>query len=66
MSPFFSVVIPTYNHGHLIGRCLSSVLSQSFADWEAIVINNYSEDNTIEVVEGFQDARIRLVNFRNQ
>ena len=66
MNPFFSVVIPTYNHGHFIGRCLSSVLSQSFTDWEAIVINNYSEDNTIEVVEGFKDERIRLVNFRNQ
>jgi len=65
MAPLFSVVIPTYNHGHFIGRCLSSVMSQSFTDWEAIVINNYSEDNTIEVVEGFKDERIRLVNFRN-
>jgi glycosyltransferase involved in cell wall biosynthesis len=65
MSPVFSVVIPTYNHGHLIGRCLSSVLAQSFTDWEAIVINNYSEDNTVEVVESFRDERIHLVNFRN-
>ena len=56
MAPLFSVVIPTYNHGHFIGRCLSSVMSQSFTDWEAIVINNYSEDNTIEVVEGFEGA----------
>lgn len=65
MDPLFSVVIPTYNHGHLIGRCLSSVVAQSFTDWEAIVINNYSEDNTIDVVEGFHDERIHLVNFRN-
>lgn len=65
MDPLFSVVIPTYNHGHLIGRCLTSVVAQSFTDWEAIVINNYSEDNTIEVVEGFHDERIHLVNFRN-
>ncbi|MDD3846755.1 MAG: glycosyltransferase [Syntrophorhabdaceae bacterium] len=66
MNPLFSVVIPTYNHGHFIGRCLSSVLSQSFTDWEAIVVNNFSEDNTIEVVEGFKDERIRLVNFSNE
>lgn len=65
MDPFFSVIIPTYNHGHLIGRCLTSVLDQSFTDWEAIVINNHSEDNTVEVVEGFHDRRIHLVNFRN-
>lgn len=65
MTPFFSVVIPTYNHGHFIDKCLSSVLSQSYTDWEAIVVNNYSEDNTVEIVENFRDERISLVNYRN-
>lgn len=64
-APLFSIVIPTYNHAHLIGRCLDSVVGQTFTNWEAIVVNNFSQDNTIEVVEGYGDARIRLVNFSN-
>lgn len=63
--PLISVIMPTYNHGHLIGRCLKSVLDQTFTDWEAIVVNNFSEDNTVEVVNGFDDRRISLVNFSN-
>ncbi|WP_346693280.1 glycosyltransferase family 2 protein [Coprobacter fastidiosus] len=61
----FSIIIPTYNHAHLIERCLNSVISQTYHNWEAIVINNFSEDNTIEVVEQFKDSRIRLVNYAN-
>lgn len=64
-TPLFSIVIPTYNHGHLIGRCLDSVVGQSCGDWEAIVVNNFSQDDTIEVVESYGDPRIRLVNFAN-
>ena len=66
MKPVYSVIIPTYNPGHLIGRCLSSVIAQTFQAWEAIVVNNYSQDNTIEVVEGFRDERVRLFNFSNK
>ena len=63
--PAVSIVIPTYNHAHFLKKCLHSVLDQTFSDWEAIIINNFSEDNTIEIVSNFQDPRIRLVNFRN-
>ena len=63
--PQVSVVIPTYNHAQFLGPALQSVCAQTFTDWEAIVVNNYSEDNTAEVVASFNDPRIRLVNFRN-
>lgn len=63
--PFFSIIIPTYNHAHLIKRCLDSLIVQSFKDWEAIVVNNYSEDNTVEVVNSYEDGRIRIINFKN-
>ena len=63
--PAVSIIIPTYNHAHFLQKCLQSVIGQTFSDWEAIVINNFSEDNTIEVVNNYQDPRIRLVNFRN-
>lgn len=64
-NPLFSIVIPTYNHAHLIRRCLDSIVSQTFDCWEAIIINNYSKDNTIETVESYNDSRIRLINNAN-
>jgi glycosyltransferase involved in cell wall biosynthesis len=66
MSPLISVVIPTYNHAHLINKCLQSLIDQGYQNWEAIVVNNFSADNTIEVVESFADIRIRLINFPNK
>lgn len=64
-TPFFSIVIPTYNHAHYIKRCLNSIVDQTYKNWEAIVVNNFSEDNTIEIVEGYNDPRIRLINNAN-
>lgn len=63
--PLFSIVIPTYNHEQFINRCLDSVISQTYSNWEAIVINNYSEDNTIELVSKYNDQCIKLINFHN-
>ncbi|MFZ5447616.1 MAG: glycosyltransferase family 2 protein [Thermodesulfobacteriota bacterium] len=65
-TPTVSIVIPTYNHAKVLQHALQSVLDQTYTDWEAIVINNFSADNTIEVVESFRDPRIRLINFSNQ
>lgn len=64
-TPFFSIIIPTYNHAHLIGRCIDSLLKQTYQNWEAIIVNNFSEDNTIEIVESYKDTRIRLINNLN-
>jgi glycosyltransferase involved in cell wall biosynthesis len=63
--PRVSVVIPTYNHGCFIGKALTSVCAQTFTDWEAIVVNNFSADDTESVIKAIDDPRIRLVNFAN-
>lgn len=63
--PLVTVVIPTYNHADFLREALQSVRVQTFSDWEAVVVNNYSEDNTIAVMESFEDPRIRLENFHN-
>lgn len=63
--PLVTVIIPTYNHAHFLREALQSVCAQTFTDWEAIVVNNYSDDDTVAVVESFADPRIRLENFRN-
>lgn len=61
--PFFSIVIPTYCSEAYIGNAILSILKQKFRDWEIIVIDDGSTDNTIEIVEKFAttDSRIRLV-----
>ena len=64
-SPLFSIVIPTYNRAELLKRCLNSVIAQTVQDWEAIVVDNYSEDNTEEVVNSFHDSRIRYLKNHN-
>lgn len=63
--PLVSVIIPTYNHAQFLREALQSVCDQTFTDWEAIVVNNYSEDDTVSVVASFGDERIRLENFHN-
>jgi len=63
--PTVTVVIPTYNRSHLLKKAIQSVISQTFENWELVVINNFSEDDTLEVIKGFKDPRIRVINFRN-
>jgi glycosyltransferase involved in cell wall biosynthesis len=61
-----SIVIPTYNCGRLIARALHSVVDQTYADWEVLVIDNHSADNTRDVVLGFGDDRIRYLTISNE
>jgi len=61
---FFSIIIPTFNREHLIARSITSVLNQTYHDWECIIIDDASTDNTKEIVKQFQDPRIRY--FKNK
>ena len=60
-NPTVSVIIPTYNRAHLVGRAIRSVLNQTYQDFELIVVDDGSTDNTEEVVKGFNDDRIRYI-----
>ncbi|HEY9855749.1 MAG TPA: glycosyltransferase [Stenomitos sp.] len=63
--PVVSVIIPAYNQAAFLKEALESLLNQRVTDWEAIVVNNFSEDETAAVVDAFEDPRIRRVDFRN-
>lgn len=53
-SPFFSVIIPTYNRSTLLCRAIDSVVSQTFPDWEIIIVDDGSTDDTKQKIEGYQ------------
>lgn len=65
-SPFFSVVIPLYNKEAYIKRAIDSVLKQSFIDFELIVINDGSTDNSVNIVKLYNDNRIKLIEQNNK
>jgi glycosyltransferase involved in cell wall biosynthesis len=66
MKPLISIVIPTYNRANDLRRALKSVCSQTYTNWEVIVIDNHSSDNTESVVKNFGDSRLRLFKIDNQ
>ena len=51
--PAISVVIPMYNAEKYIGDCLDSIFAQTFQDFEIIVVDNCSTDNSCKIVENF-------------
>ena len=64
--PFFSIILPTYNRASFLKRSIGSVLAQTFADWELIVMDDGSRDQTKEVVTSFKDPRIRYFYQENR
>ena len=61
--PKISVVVPCYNQAQYLEECLQSVLEQSYADWECIIVNDGSPDNTEEVAKKWvaKDARFKYL-----
>jgi len=64
-SPIFSLVIPTYNRAHLICKTIESVLQQDFHNFEVVIVDDGSTDNTEEVVGKFTDKRIQYYKKEN-
>lgn len=66
-SPTFTVIIPTYNQANFLPAALDSLLAQTDPDWEAVVVNDGSTDNTATVVAAYaaRDPRIRIFNKKN-
>jgi glycosyltransferase involved in cell wall biosynthesis len=66
-SPFFSITIPAYNRGYILPETIQSIQEQSFQEWEVIVVDDGSKDNTREIVAQLSanDSRIRYVYQQN-
>ncbi|ELS34712.1 MULTISPECIES: glycosyltransferase family 2 protein [Pseudanabaena] len=64
--PKVSVIMPVYNVEKYIAETISSVLAQTFTDFELLVIDDESKDTSIEICEGFTDARIQIIHQKNR
>jgi glycosyltransferase involved in cell wall biosynthesis len=64
-TPFFSIIIPTYNRAALIDKTLISALNQSYPNFEIIVVDDGSTDNTEEVVNKFSDPKLKYYKKEN-
>jgi glycosyltransferase involved in cell wall biosynthesis len=63
--PLISVVIPSFNHAKWIGAAIDSVISQTYKNFELLIIDNNSTDFTDEILANYSDARIRVVKVEN-
>lgn len=61
-----SIIMPTYNAGEFISHTIDSVISQSYTDWELLIIDDKSIDNTVEVVSTYIDNEPRIRLFSNE
>lgn len=62
--PLVSVVMPVFNSESFIGESITSIIKQSYNNWELIILNDGSTDGSIKVIEGFKDKRIKI--FHNE
>lgn len=65
MQPLFSIIIPSYNRGHILPQAITSVLNQTYSNWELIIVDDGSTDNTSIVMNDFIDARINYLKKEN-
>ena len=68
MTPLVSIIVPSYNQGQFLRDALDSVLAQTYANWECIIVNDGSEDNTKELALSYshQDTRFHYIEQPNQ
>ena len=59
-NPLVSIVIPSYNSAQYIDRLMASLLSQTYTNWEAIIVDNNSADDTIKLIGEYKDFRIKI------
>lgn len=55
-----SIIIPTYNSASVLPKALDSIVNQTFTDWEVLVMDGVSTDNTIKVAQSYNDSRIHI------
>lgn len=60
--PFFSIIIPTFNSAKTVQKCIESVIYQTFTNFEVLIIDGVSSDNTLQIASDFSDSRIKILS----
>ena len=61
-TPKISVCMPMFNASRYLRECIDSILAQTFTDFELLIADDGSTDNSVEIVESYTDPRIRLIS----
>ncbi|MDD6250797.1 MAG: glycosyltransferase family 2 protein [Bacillales bacterium] len=61
MDELVSIIMPSYNTGSFIADSINSVLNQTYKNWELIIVDDFSNDNTEDIVSSFKDSRIKFL-----
>ena len=67
MNPIISIIVPVYNVEEYLQRCIDSILNQRFKDFELILINDGSTDNSLKICKEYSlsDSRVKVINKEN-
>jgi glycosyltransferase involved in cell wall biosynthesis len=63
---FISIIIPTHNRAFIIEKCLNSIFNQTYKYFELLVIDDHSEDNSIELLNGINDPRLKILSLTDK
>ena len=66
MNPLVSIIIPTYNRAEDLKRALQSVFDQTFTNWEVVIVDNHSVDDTDSLIKSFNNQKIKLFKIHNR
>ncbi len=58
--PLFSIIVPTYNSTSTITNTIDSIINQRYSDFEILIIDGKSSDNTLEIIQQYKDSRIKI------
>ncbi|NRF90531.1 glycosyltransferase [Paenibacillus frigoriresistens] len=61
-----SIVVPVYNAGSKLHKCIKSILAQTFTDFELVIVNDGSTDNSLNICRAYVDKRIKVINKKNE
>ena len=61
MNNLVSIITPSYNSSRFIEECVGSVLSQTYVNWEMLIVDDYSADNSLQILKKYNDKRIQLI-----
>lgn len=59
--PLFSIIVPCFNSSKYIHQCLDSIINQSYCDYEVIIVDDGSTDDTVQIVQSFHSTKIKIV-----